>query len=84
MSAPDREHVELPAPTAWPMVAALGIALCFAGLVMHPLVTVVGVVLMVAGAVGWFREVLPVEHVEAVPFVPLAQRADRRSRCRAR
>ena len=75
MSAPDRDHIELPAPTAWPMVAALGIAFNFAGLVMHPLFTMVGVVLVIAGAVGWFREVLPVEHVERVPLVPLAQRA---------
>jgi hypothetical protein len=75
MSAPDRDHIELPAPTAWPMVAALGIAFNFAGLVMHPLVTMVGVVLVIAGVVGWFREVLPVEHVERVPLVPLAQRA---------
>jgi len=75
MSAPDRDHIELPAPTAWPMVAALGIAFTFAGLVMHPLVSMVGAVLVIAGTVGWFREVLPVEHVERVPLVPLAQRA---------
>lgn len=71
----ERDHVELPAPTAWPMVAALGIALAFAGLVTHPLVSVVGVVLTVAGVVGWCAEVLPVEHLEAVPLVPPAQRA---------
>jgi len=71
----DRDHIALPAPTAWPMIAALGIALSFAGLVMHPLVSVVGVVLTLAGAVGWFGEVLPVEHVEQVPLVPPAQRA---------
>ena len=70
----DRDFIELPAPTAWPMIAALGIALGFAGLVTHPLVTIVGVVLTLAGAVGWFREVLPVEHRERVPLVPLAQR----------
>src|SRR4029077_1651068 len=75
MSAPDRDHIELPAPTAWPMVAALGIAFSFAGLVMHPLVSMVGAVLVIAGAVGWFGEVLPVEHIERVPLVPLAQRA---------
>jgi hypothetical protein len=74
MSAPD-DRIELPAPTAWPMVAALGVALGFAGLVMHPLVTMVGVVLVIAGAVGWFREVLPVEHVEEVALLPLARRA---------
>jgi hypothetical protein len=71
----DRDHIELPAPTAWPMVAALGVALTFAGLVMHPLVSMVGGVLVLAGAVGWFGEVLPVEHVERIPLRPEAQRA---------
>jgi hypothetical protein len=71
----DRDHIELPAPTYWPMIAALGITLGFAGLVTHVLVTVVGVVLTIAGVIGWFREVLPVEHVEAIPLRPLAQRA---------
>jgi hypothetical protein len=70
----DRDFIALPAPTAWPMITALGIALGFAGLVTHPLVTIVGVVLTAAGAVGWFREVLPVEHRERVPLVPPAQR----------
>ena len=67
--------IELPAPTPWPMVAALGITLGFAGLVTHCWSRVVGVVLIVAGAVGWFREVLPVEHDERVPLRPPAQRA---------
>jgi len=71
----DRDFIELPAPTAWPMVAALGVALGFAGLVTHVLVTVVGVVLAIAGAVGWFRDVLPVQEMERVPLVPPAQRA---------
>ncbi len=71
----DRESVELPAPTAWPMVMAFGITLGFAGLVTNPIVTVVGVVLAVAGVVGWFREVLPLEHVERVPLRPPAERA---------
>lgn len=71
----ERDRVELPAPTAWPMIAALGIALGFAGLVTHPLVSAVGVVLTVAGVVGWWAEVLPVEHLEAVPLEPPARRA---------
>lgn len=69
------ERIELPAPTAWPMITALGIALLFAGLVMHPLVSMVGGVLTLAGAVGWFREVLPVQHHERVALVPPARRA---------
>jgi len=58
--------IEAPAPTAWPMIFALGIALSFAGLVTNVAVSLVGFVLTIAGAVGWFREVLPVEHREAV------------------
>src|SRR5262245_42742234 len=76
MNEPSRqEPIELPAPTQWPMIAALGITLGFAGLVTHWLVTAVGVVLTVAGVIGWWREVLPVEHVEHVPLRPPAERA---------
>ena len=55
MTDPRDDYVELPAPTAWPMVAALGITLGFAGLVTNGMVTIVGVVLTIAGAVGWWR-----------------------------
>jgi hypothetical protein len=69
------EHlVELPAPTPWPMVLAFGITLGFAGLVTNLIVTAVGVVLAVAGTVGWFRDVLPVEDVERIPLRPPALR----------
>ena len=49
----------MPAPTAWPIVLAFGITLLFAGMVTSGAVSVLGAVLAVAGAVGWFREVLP-------------------------
>ncbi len=57
---------EMPAPTAWPMIMAMGLTLGFAGLLTTAVVSAVGVVLAIAGAVGWFREVLPVEHREPV------------------
>jgi len=41
----------------------------FAGLLTSVSVSVLGVVLGVAGCVGWFREVLPHEHEETVPLV---------------
>src|SRR4029453_17273985 len=75
MTDPRDEYIELPAPTAWPMVAALGITLGFAGLVTNMMVTVVGVVLTIAGAIGWFRDVLPVEDVERIPLPSPARRA---------
>jgi len=63
-------EIELPAPTAWPVVLALGFTLLFAGLLTSASVSVLGAVLAIAGCVGWFREVLPHEHEEIVPVVP--------------
>ena len=52
--------IEAPAPSPWPMLMALGLTLAFAGLVTNVAVTVVGGVLFISGAVGWFGDVLPV------------------------
>ncbi len=59
--------VELPAPTAWPIVLAVGLTLVFAGLVTSASVSLLGAILAVAGCVGWFRDVLPHEKHESVP-----------------
>jgi len=59
--------LQLPAPTAWPVVLAFGITLVFAGLVMNGSVSLLGALLSIAGAVGWFRNVLPHEAHESVP-----------------
>jgi hypothetical protein len=67
------EPIEQPAPTVWPMVAALGIVLAFAGLVTHVIVSMVGAVLTVTGGIGWWRQVLPEPHVEHVPVPPVAE-----------
>lgn len=64
--------VEAPAPTAWPMITALGLTMAFAGLVTSAVVSAVGVVLIIAGAVGWFGEVFPREHRELVEVEPAA------------
>jgi hypothetical protein len=62
-------EIEVPASTAWPIVLAFGFTLMFAGLLTSVSVSVLGLVLGVAGCVGWFREVLPHEHEETVPVV---------------
>jgi|HubBroStandDraft_6_1064221.scaffolds.fasta_scaffold258423_2 hypothetical protein len=67
--------IELPAPTAWPMITAFGITLMAAGLVTHPSISVVGLAIALRGAVGWFRENLPVEHVEPVVVSSVADHA---------
>ena len=69
------DHVNLPAPTAWPFVTAFGLTLLAAGLVTQAVISVVGLILAVRGAVGWFRDVLPVEQHELVRVRPLEQRA---------
>jgi hypothetical protein len=62
--------MELPAPTAWPIVLGFGFTLLFAGLLTNVSVSVLGLVLSLAGCVGWFREVLPEEHEEVVDIEP--------------
>ncbi len=61
------DKIKVPASTAWPIVLAFGLTLVFAGLVTAAPVSVLGAALTVAGAVGWFRDVLPMESHECVP-----------------
>lgn len=67
---PAPRELELPAPTAWPIVLAFGFTLLFAGLLTNVSVTLLGGVLALAGCVGWFREVFPHEHEELVRVLP--------------
>ena len=63
---PQTEVVALPAPTAWPMVLALGLSLVVAGMVTNVAISLLGLLLTLRASVGWFRQVLPVEHHESV------------------
>lgn len=67
----DREGaaIHLPAPTAWPIVLAFGSTMAAAGMVTTTGVSILGGVLMLAGCIGWFRQVLPHEQHEEVPVV---------------
>ncbi len=60
------QTIELPAPTPWPLVFALGVALIFAGLLSSAYVSIAGGILVLLAAVGWWRQVLPAEHHEYV------------------
>lgn len=68
------DTIEVPAPTPWPIVLAFGIALLFAGLVTSEAVSVLGAFVAIAGAVGWFRDVLPQEAQESVQVIAQAPR----------
>ncbi len=70
-----REGIDLPAPTHWPVVAAFGVTLTFAGLVTSVLVTLVGFVTAIVAVVGWWRETLPEPREERVELRPPEQRA---------
>lgn len=65
-SGPSSHVVHLPAPTAWPIVLALGLTLLFAGMVTSWAVSVLGLVLIARSSVGWFHDVLPHEQHEDV------------------
>ena len=68
--------VDLPASTAWPMILAFAITLVFAGLVTNGVVSIVGGILLLRAAAGWWSEVLPHEHHEAYPLEhPVAEEA---------
>jgi hypothetical protein len=60
------QMLELPAPTVWPMVLALGLALLATAMVTNVALGILGLMLSAAGAVGWFRQVLPHEAHEPV------------------
>src|SRR4051812_34528141 len=66
MSREEMTTIEVPAPTAWPIVLAVGLTLMFAGLLMSASLTVLGALLALAGCLGWFREVFPRDHEEEV------------------
>ena len=60
--------VQLPSPTAWPMVLALGISLVIGGMVTHWVISLLGLMMALPAIVGWFSEVVPDEHHIYVPI----------------
>jgi hypothetical protein len=63
------ETIEMPAPTAWPIILAFGLSLVFAGFVTSWSVSFLGVILAVSGCIGWFRDVLPHEKHESISAI---------------
>ncbi len=66
----EQTHIELPAPSFWPMVFSFGLTLLLAGLVTHWVVSVVGLVIAFQAALGWWHNVIPREEHEEVPVDP--------------
>ena len=66
----EQEGIEIPCSCAGPMTAAFGVTLLFAGIVTTWSVALIGLVFALAGAVHWWREVLP-DPREYAPLIDL-------------
>lgn len=67
----DLTEIQMPAPTLWPLILALGVMLVFAGIaVSSSLVSYVGLLIGLISTVGWWRVVIPNEEHEACPIEP--------------
>jgi hypothetical protein len=66
-SGVSEEVVQLPAPTAFPLILAAGLTLAFAGLVTNWGISVLGFVLIFSGCIGWFGQVFPHARHVAIP-----------------
>jgi hypothetical protein len=76
MNESNPNSILAPAPTAWPFMAALGIALILTGVVTHAVVSVVGAAVLLRSSIGWWRDVLPEQKeqlVQVAPDVPIAR-----------
>ena len=59
--------VQMPSPTAWPVILAFGVTLGAMGLVTSIFVSLFGAIFVVVGCLGWFAQVLPQEAHVSVP-----------------
>jgi hypothetical protein len=64
----EHDSILMPAPTFWPIVFAFGLTLLFAGLVTQFAVSLVGLIIVIRGVFGWWRDVIPHEEHEEVPI----------------
>lgn len=56
MRNPDKPAVHLPPPSFWPIVLAAGVLLIAVGVVSTSIISIIGVVVVLAAIVGWTWE----------------------------
>jgi hypothetical protein len=62
------EAIHLPGPSYQPVVLAFGLALAITGVILFPIVAVIGGVIALVALIGWIRDTrreiseLPLEH----------------------
>jgi hypothetical protein len=65
-----KDYVELPTPTAWPIVTAFGLTLFFAGFVTDITFAIAGIIVGIGGGIGWCLDLFPHPKHEPVPLRP--------------
>src|SRR5262245_17626492 len=68
------DHVEMPRPTAWPLVLSVGVTLLAAGVITHWLLLLVGAVLVLLGLIGWVGQLISRAGHMHEPLVPPTER----------
>ena len=48
--------VHMPGPSPWPFFAPIGLTVMFFGLILNPLLVVIGLIMAIISAAGWLRE----------------------------
>lgn len=71
----DHDSVEMPRPTAWPIVIALAIVLLALGVATSLAFCVLGGALLIISLIGWIVQLLPGRGHEHEPLAEPAQRA---------
>jgi hypothetical protein len=62
------ESIHLPGPSYQPVVVAFGLTLAITGVVLFPILAIIGVVIALVALIGWIRDTrreiseLPLEH----------------------
>jgi hypothetical protein len=69
------ESVEMPRPTVWPLVLAIGVGLMAVGIVTQFALSIVGALLLFVGLAGWIAQNLPGRGHMHEKLVEPAQRA---------
>ncbi|MEA2348134.1 MAG: hypothetical protein QOG62_1921 [Thermoleophilaceae bacterium] len=66
--APPSEQVHLPGPSLLPVIVGVGITLALVGVVIQPVICVIGLIITVGAVIKWISEVrseiseLPLDH----------------------
>lgn len=71
----ERDHVSLPAPTAWPLAVGVSISVLSAGVFMNPIFGLIGAILLLISIAGWIGQLAPGKGHTDVPYLPESERA---------